>query len=70
MQYCEVKKIFFVTTVSTIPAIERARLRLGELIRDIQQKDSGRQSIKAGKSEIKWDKKNELIAAVYQIASG
>lgn len=57
------------TLVASIPAFQRAHLKLGELIEDIREVDSGRQSIKSGKAEIKWNKKNELVTALFQIAS-
>ena len=59
-----------VTLVAQIPAFERAHLKLGGLIKTIREKDSGRQSIKAGKTEIKWNKRNELVTALFQLASG
>jgi len=55
--------------VATIPAFQRAHQKFTLKLEDIRKVDSGRQSIKAGKSEIKTKAKNELAEAVYQLAS-
>ena len=55
--------------VGTIPAFLRAHQNFTLKLEDIKKVDGGRQTIKAGKSEIKTRTKNELAAAVYQVAS-
>lgn len=55
--------------VTTIPAFQRAHQKFGQLIEEIKKVDSGRQSIKAGKSDIKSNAKNELADMVSQLAS-
>lgn len=56
-------------TIAEIPAFQRAHTKFAGLLKDIQDVDSGRQSIKSGKSEVKGNKKNELVAAIFQITS-
>lgn len=55
--------------VLTIPAFKRAYDRLGAVIEQIKEVDSGRQTITSGKSDIKAKKKSELIEAIYNAAS-
>ena len=55
--------------VSSIPAFQKAYEKLGTLIQDIKDVDSGRKSIKAGKGDLKTKARNELSEAVYEAAS-
>lgn len=57
------------TVVSTVPAFQAASDKLGTLIQDIRDVDSGRKTIKAGKGDLKVKAKNELAEAVYEAAS-
>jgi hypothetical protein len=55
--------------VSLVPAFQKAYEKLGSLIEDIGEVDSGRKSIKAGKGDLKTKARNELAEALYEAAS-
>jgi hypothetical protein len=55
--------------VSQVPAFQRSYEKLGTLIEDIRDVDSGRKTITAGKSDIKTKARDDLAAAVYEAAS-
>jgi hypothetical protein len=59
----------FPAVISSIPAFQRAVAKLGTLIEEIKEVDSGRESIISGKSDSKSAKRNELVAAIYNAAS-
>ena len=59
----------FPAVIASIPAFQRAVEKFGVLINEIKEVDSGRQSIKSGKSDQKSIKKDKLISAIYIVAS-
>lgn len=59
----------WLSLISTIPAFKRAYDKFGPMLEEIKTVDSGRPSLKSGKSDIKTAKKNELVSAVFQVAS-